>query len=208
MPTYRVAANGSDTGTGSDANPFKTLTKAGSVLMPGDTLLVQGKVTGSLTPPVSGTAAKPVTIRGLESAELTKQVQLADRQHIVLENLKLTSTGGMWVNTNKASSNLTFINPVLASAAYNGTKYPFVGMLLHGNRHRLINATVGTWYGGDAIQLHGDYNLVEGGDWSKCRCDHGPLMVYGSYNVVRGTDPSKPIRITNPFARGGSLSPE
>ncbi len=35
MATYKVLPNGSDTGTGSDANPFKTLTKAGQLLMPG-----------------------------------------------------------------------------------------------------------------------------------------------------------------------------
>ncbi len=69
MATYKVAPTGNDGNTGSDANPFKTLTKAGQLLMPGDVLEVLGRVDGSLVPPVSGTAAKLIIIRGI-SAEL------------------------------------------------------------------------------------------------------------------------------------------
>lgn len=206
MAIYKVSQFGSDSGTGSDLNPFKTMTKLNAMLLPGDELLVQGKVAGSLIPAASGTAAKPITIRGLDGAELNKPVNLANRKHFVLERLKLISTGGMWVNTNQGSGHNALVDVVLDSGPYVpprdgtlGTGYPFVGLLLHGDRNRLINPTVGTWYGGDAVQMWGDYNLVQDGDWSKCRCGHGPLMVFGNYSVLQGK--TRKIPVTNPWGR-------
>lgn len=62
---YYVNPSGNDSNSGSSTAPFKTLVKAVSVLVAGDTLMVSGTFTNqSLIVSKSGTASAPITIVG------------------------------------------------------------------------------------------------------------------------------------------------
>jgi parallel beta-helix repeat protein len=62
---YYVSTTGSDTNSGSVTSPFRTFSKAVSVLRPGDTLQVMpGTYTESFRVTASGTASAPITVIG------------------------------------------------------------------------------------------------------------------------------------------------
>ncbi|MDA0813215.1 MAG: right-handed parallel beta-helix repeat-containing protein [Verrucomicrobia bacterium] len=60
--TIVVATDGSDDGEGSDTAPFRTLSRAAEVAMPGDTILVRpGVYRERVTPPRGGEPGRPIT---------------------------------------------------------------------------------------------------------------------------------------------------
>ncbi|HEY7461810.1 MAG TPA: DUF1565 domain-containing protein [Gemmatimonadota bacterium] len=62
---YHVATTGSDTNPGTATQPFKTITKAVSVVLPGDSILVHaGTYPAVVTINKSGTSALPITLAG------------------------------------------------------------------------------------------------------------------------------------------------
>lgn len=62
--TRHVATGGDDTAIGDEAHPFATIGHCADVAQPGDTCLVHGGIyRETLAPPVSGTAAQPITFR-------------------------------------------------------------------------------------------------------------------------------------------------
>lgn len=61
---YYVNPSGKDTNSGSSTAPFKTFTKAISVLVPGDTLMVSGTFSERLNVNKSGTVSAPINIVG------------------------------------------------------------------------------------------------------------------------------------------------
>jgi parallel beta-helix repeat protein len=61
---YYVNPNGNDSNSGSSTAPFKTFTKAISVLVAGDTLMVSGTFSQRLVITKSGTAALPINVVG------------------------------------------------------------------------------------------------------------------------------------------------
>ena len=63
--TLIVAPNGMDGATGTAESPFRTISSAAEVAMPGDTVLVRsGVYRERVTPPRGGTPGKPITYRG------------------------------------------------------------------------------------------------------------------------------------------------
>lgn len=63
--TFHVAPDGSDAATGTKQSPLKTLTKAASLLRPGDTCLLHaGVYRETFRPSVSGTPSAPVVLIG------------------------------------------------------------------------------------------------------------------------------------------------
>lgn len=72
--TYYVSqtANASDDNLGTEKEPFKTLNKAASVAVAGDTVIVgQGIYRETLAPKNSGTAIAPITFKAAEGASVT-----------------------------------------------------------------------------------------------------------------------------------------
>ena len=88
--TYYVSTTGSDSNSGSSAAPFRTFTKAASVLVAGDTLQVMtGTYTETLTLANSGTATAPITVIG-NSAVLNMQGTKANGISISGNHIKVS----------------------------------------------------------------------------------------------------------------------
>ncbi len=71
--TYYVANSGSDDNAGTDPSlPFRTLTRANSILAPGDTCLIRGGLyREALRPQVSGTSNAPITFAAFPNEAVT-----------------------------------------------------------------------------------------------------------------------------------------
>ncbi|OGO22613.1 MAG: hypothetical protein A2144_13990, partial [Chloroflexi bacterium RBG_16_50_9] len=69
---YYVATTGSDTNPGTEAQPFRTIQKAASIVVAGDTVLVRaGTYNGTVTISRSGTAANYITFMPYGSEQVT-----------------------------------------------------------------------------------------------------------------------------------------
>lgn len=70
--TYYVEKNGSDKNAGSESSPFKSISKAGEIAQPGDTVIIGGGVYEEiLTPKNSGTASNPIIYKAKEGENVT-----------------------------------------------------------------------------------------------------------------------------------------
>lgn len=88
---YYVSTSGKDTNSGSAAAPFKTFSKAASVLAAGDTLQVlAGTYNETLTLSKSGTAAAPITVIG-NGAILNMQASKANGISITGSYIKVSN---------------------------------------------------------------------------------------------------------------------
>lgn len=70
--TYYVAKTGNDENIGSENSPFKTISRAGEVAQPGDTVIISGGVyEEDLAPKNSGTASNPIIYKAKEGERVT-----------------------------------------------------------------------------------------------------------------------------------------
>lgn len=104
--TYYVSPSGNDSSTGSLAQPWKTISKAASTLVAGDTVYIRaGTYIEQVIPSNSGSSSSPITYtnypgespvidgqNGL-STNYTGQIHLYYVSHIVLDGLTITNAG-------------------------------------------------------------------------------------------------------------------
>ncbi|NLF30273.1 MAG: hypothetical protein GX591_05210 [Planctomycetes bacterium] len=96
----------SDSGPGSEAQPWKTLQKAASAAMPGDVVKVlPGTYASPLWPARSGTAAAPIVFLGIPDGPArpvipggNPAVDLRSRAHIRIEGFEIANASGVGVN--------------------------------------------------------------------------------------------------------------
>ena len=70
--TWFVATNGSDSNPGTITAPFRTIQHAASTTRPGDTVMIRGGVYHeTISPPVSGTQAAPITFEAYSNESVT-----------------------------------------------------------------------------------------------------------------------------------------
>ncbi len=92
--TYYVSLTGSDTNAGTAAAPFKTFTKAVSVLVAGDVLQVYGGTyTQQLNVKKSGTAAAPITIQPVAGQKVILNVGMKLDRAIILAGNYIAISG-------------------------------------------------------------------------------------------------------------------
>ncbi len=96
--TYYVSTTGSDaTGSGSLAQPWRTIQKAADSVGPGATVLIQpGSYTGAVEIAIGATAASPVIFRGngagvvLEAASVARDaVLITESAYVTWENIRI-----------------------------------------------------------------------------------------------------------------------
>ena len=96
--TYYVSTTGSDaTGSGSLAQPWRTIQKAADSVGPGATVLIQpGSYTGAVEIAIAATAASPVIFRGngagvvLEAASVARDaVLITESAYVTWENIRI-----------------------------------------------------------------------------------------------------------------------
>ena len=77
-----VATTGEDVAPGTADKPFRTISRAAEVAMPGDTILVRAGVYRELvTPPRAGEPGKPITYRGENSDRFSSVARKNGNRH-------------------------------------------------------------------------------------------------------------------------------
>ena len=180
-PTYYVAANGNDSGNGSFATPWKTISASVGKLKAGDTLIIlEGRYYEKLTIGVSGTADKYITIMGepgkrvyLDGTGLTSgnyMVYMNNKSYVRIENLEIC---------NNQSSGATMGIYVEASDSS-------VGIQLVNNKIYNINGETGSSLNGDGISARASGTspngairdlLIEGNEVYDCKLGHSEAVV-------------------------------
>jgi hypothetical protein len=121
--TYYVATTGSDaTGTGTLAQPWRTIQKAADSVGPGSTVLIQpGTYTGAVEIAIPAPAASPVTFRGngagvvIEAASVARDaVLITESSYVTWENIRIQNAprAGMRVSM---SNHVTIRDNVFAN---------------------------------------------------------------------------------------------
>ncbi len=91
---YVDQANGSDSNEGTADAPWQTLDKAGSVAVPGDTVIVKaGTYNTTFSPSVSGTADAPITFESEApyAAKITGGVDLSSADYVTIQNFDISN---------------------------------------------------------------------------------------------------------------------
>src|SRR5678815_2267975 len=200
MTTYVVKVSGNDTsGTGSEANPWRSIAKLNTALKLGDIgLIYPGAYSSKIQPANSG-----VTYRAYTPGTVTLSVaaDFSDRSHVTLDGLNFTSTSGMYIKTNGLSHFIWLLNCGFSST-WAGTDFAWAGVDLNGDWCRIHNCTFGPWMGGDMIQVFGDHVWIKDNDLGYADAGHSPINVHGSYYVVEGN------YVRNKWGRAGVFAPE
>jgi parallel beta helix pectate lyase-like protein len=121
--TYYVSTAGSDAaGTGSLAQPWRTIQKAADSVGPGSTVLIQpGTYTGAVEIAIVGTSASPVIFRGngagvvIEASSVVRDaVLITESSYVTLENIRIQNAprAGLRVS---ASNHVTIRHNVFAN---------------------------------------------------------------------------------------------
>jgi parallel beta-helix repeat protein len=182
---YYVAVNGSDANPGTEAQPFRTMKRGVSVLLPGDTLYVKnGTYVGSsqLRGIPSGSSWNaPVTIAAypghrpvIVAEPRDRPIYFVGNHHIILDGFVIDATGAgdgikiTWETGVPAAHHIRIKNSEIRNANYQGiliagkeAQYnEFINLQVHHNGFAC--ETRGQCHG---IYIATDNNLIDGGNW-------------------------------------------
>ena len=163
--TYYVATNGDDSNPGTEAQPFRTISKGTSVLQAGDTLYVRaGTYHEKVVISNSGTANNPITI----SAYPGETPVIDGQNNIPGDWDHLLRLGGSYIVVNGLE--------VKNSAS--------VGVGITGDHNEIHNLNVHhSWYNGILVEGNGYDNLVEGCEvwWNVRQNEYGQMGTDGGW---------------------------
>ena len=160
--TYYVSTTGSDTNTGTEALPWKTIQKAANTMVAGDTVKIQpGTYSESVWPKNSGTADKPITYKkeGASPVVIISQnwagVVINQKDWTVFDGLTINGNGGSHAVVMRNANHNTIMNCDVSNAeilihAYAGSpEYPEYGVTSIGNifLNNTVHDSVHTPYG-------------------------------------------------------------
>ena len=165
---------------------FATLAEALAELAPGDVLWLREGTYGQLAPPLSGTLAQPITIRGMPGEAVTVTspqvgLWLVDRSHIRIADLAVTAVQGFGRLEN--SSGIVIENVRFQAARASGTTGAL--KLVRSTDNRIVNSSFED--GSDLLLLQddSDRNVVTGNRFYDA--SHSLLSIRcSSRNVIRG----------------------
>lgn len=187
---YFVATTGSDTNTGSESAPFKTISKAVSLVTAGDTIMVRG---GTYTEKISiaknGTSESPIILQSapgeaviLDLAKSAGPNLIITGSYIVVDGFEIQNSSGVCVSLQNQFNTLQ--NSVVHDCHDHG-------IMIEGQHHTVANNTVyhatdvnsgfnTGWGSGIKVKVGGDYSTIRGN------------TVYHNYGegiaVTRGTN--------------------
>ncbi|WP_331529226.1 PKD domain-containing protein [Nocardioides sp.] len=154
----KTVAGCADTGPGSGAVPFCTISKGVSLLQPGSTLYVgNGTYAEPVKPTVSGTAGSPITITAWPGRSpvigtgASDGAYISTRSYIVLSNLTFTGSVGDGVYVTK-SDHIT-----ITGNAVSGSGRPLQGATANGISIRTTNSSTVQGNVSDHNSGHGFY---------------------------------------------------
>lgn len=173
MTQYYVATTGNDTtGTGSSAAPWATITKAGTVVVAGDTVNVRsGTYTGTVSTSHNGTAAAPIVYKSV------------------------TKWGAVLVGTGSGAGTSCWVNSIgnyveirdfdISTSGSGGIYTEGSHNIIDGNYiHDILCTAIGT-NTGLAIDGIGDYNIMSNNVVRNVAAGSGSTAVQGLYIAGR-----------------------
>jgi parallel beta-helix repeat protein len=156
--SFYVATNGNDANPGTQAQPFRTLSKAVSVLTPGDVLFVRaGSYTGSSqlgNIPSGSSWSAPVTIKAFPGETVTILAQQGQigiffnngNHHIIVDGFIVDATNGLnGIKVMQGSHHIRIMNTEIKNAPFSGinvspdpgsTDNEFINCVVHDNGTR------------------------------------------------------------------------
>lgn len=189
---YYVSASGSDTNPGtSPSSAWRTIARVNrATLAPGDSVLFEGGQTfsdSSLAPPVSGTAASPITFGSYGTGRALLRgpgnpVYLATGLHdVTLNSLDIAGGSGILVLSSGGTYNIAVKNSVIHDTSYAGlaSQASDHGWLVQGNTFRhtgdtaILVGAAGEVIDGNTISDAG-WNTAMGGAGRHGIYDKGP----------------------------------
>jgi PKD repeat protein len=193
----------SDSNPGTEALPWKTITKANQVLVPGDTVYIKaGTYTSYIAPARSGTASGRITYKAYGSDTVTIQnasygIRLSEKSYITVEGINFYNLDRFMYLENGSSSNIiahcnfdqmrTFIDWA-GSRIWTLSSYNWI----HHCRFSIYGECSGTHSQGSVLEIGyddgnaaycGNHNLIE--NCTLFSGGHHVLGVHGRYNVIR-----------------------
>jgi hypothetical protein len=163
---YVGQTNCSDSGSGTQAQPYCTIGKGVATAVAGQTVLVgAGTYSEKVTLPRSGTAGSPITVKsdGVGAATVTGGVDgfvLSTRSYVIIDGFTVTGTSGVGIKVT-GGSNVTLSNDTVTHSGL-----PVSGSNAHG------------------ISLSGVTNSLVTGVHSDHNSFHGIIVTGGSTGVV------------------------
>ncbi|HMX75509.1 MAG TPA: right-handed parallel beta-helix repeat-containing protein [Anaerolineales bacterium] len=167
--TYYVSLTGSDTNAGTATAPFKTFTKAVSMLVAGDVLQVYGGTyTQQLNVKKSGTAAAPITVQPVAGQKVIIDGGMTLDRDIILSGSYINISGFETVSatdfcvdvtgSNISVKNFYIHNCFRFGARIKGKYVTFEGSTLHSNVLENTGGvnTTGGWAGTLRVGLGGE----------------------------------------------------
>lgn len=194
--TYYVSKNGDDANSGIYSSPWRTIGKANANLQPGDTVYIrEGTYEETIRPNNSGSEGNPITYAQYENEEVTitnvyDGVDLAHRNYITIDGLRIINVTGRWVNISADDANHAQHN-VIKNCYMNGAD-DYSGINLKNTHYNIIrnNELWGKCGPDDLISFWGSgkYNLIENNEFYYG--NHVSVALRGrgyttSYNVIR-----------------------
>jgi len=192
---YIDSANGNDQNNGlSTLAAWKTIGKANSILLPGDSVYIRaGIYNETISPENSGSEGNYITYRNYEEEEviiegLSQGVLLDNKEFIAVVGLKISNVGRFVVIKNNSKNN------VIKSCNMEGSS-DWGGLHIENSSYNKILDNYIYNSHGDSVELYpnADYNLIQGNE-----IDGGPINThscllirstndqdYSSYNIVR-----------------------
>ncbi|TET37264.1 MAG: hypothetical protein E3J72_06380 [Planctomycetota bacterium] len=206
---YVALAGNDSTGNGSQANPYFSLTKALTVAVPGDKVILSAEVHsgGIYRQDVKGTAGAPIMITGDPGGGTvidggTNCIQLSDAEYVVIQDIEMRNATGNGLNIDDGG---TFDTPAH-----------------HIVFRRLFIHDIGSDGNQDGMKLSGlDYFLIDNCEIARCGgnmsgslidmvgCHHGQIrgnnLHEGSGNAVQAKGATEDIYIwRNRFEAAGA----
>ena len=192
---YIDSTNGNDNNDGfSTSTSWKTLGKANSSLLPGDTVYIRaGIYNETISPKNSGIEENYITYRNYEEEEviidgLSQGVLLDNKEFIAVIGLKISNAGRFVVIQNGSKNNIIQNCNMQGSSNWGGVR------IENSSHNKILDNYIYDCHG-DAVELYpnADYNLIQGNE-----VDGGPTNThsclsiwsttgqdYSSYNIVR-----------------------
>jgi parallel beta-helix repeat protein len=175
-PSTRSCSGGTQTA-------YRTVSAAAAATVPGSVVLIRGGTYNEqLEPPVSGTAAAPITYQAYAGEVVnlfaSPGINLASRSHLIIDGLRVEDT--TWLEANNSHSNI-LRNCTFRRNPNGGTTGNVRFIRSHGNR--ILNNIFDD--GNDNLCIiDANYNVIEGNTFTEG--GHSLLTIRcADYNIIR-----------------------
>ncbi len=181
--TYYVSPTGSDSNPGTLSEPWRTIARANSKLVAGDTVYIrQGTYNESIKPANSGTPGNPIVYRKYGDEVVTIDgvsvgVSLNDNTYILVDGLRITNVG-RFVTIHKGGRSFDTHNTVQNCYMENASEWGGIS-IYWANYNKLLNNTIKNSFG-DVIELYHscNYNLIKDNT-----VEGGPLNTHAVFTL-------------------------